>query len=267
MPEGPEVRLVTDGLSRSIVGRHIVSAEILGGRYAKKEPDGWRVLTASLPIEVKSTDCKGKFIYTELEGGKFLLSTLGMTGSWSSKQTKHSRLKFGLGDGGTVYFNDIRNFGTVKLVESRSLLDKKLNELGPDMLSGDVSDDVFIRSIRRYNKSLAEVLMDQKIICGVGNYLKAECLYFSRLSPHRLTSTLSDDDLKNLNSVIKKVIKTSYETGGATIYTFSSYDGDKGDYTKRFAVYNQSQDPLGHEVKRETTRDGRTTFWVPTIQN
>jgi formamidopyrimidine-DNA glycosylase len=109
--------------------------------------------------------------------------------------------------------------------------------------------------------------MDQKIICGVGNYLKAECLYFSKLSPHRLTSSLTDEDLKNLNSVIKKVIKTSYETGGATIYTFSNYDGEKGDYTKRFAVYNQAQDPLGHEVKRETTRDGRTTFWVPTIQN
>ena len=267
MPEGPEVRLVTDGLAKTIVGHKIVSAEILSGRYAKKQPDGWDVLQGSLPLDVKSTDCKGKFIYSELSGGKFLLSTLGMTGSWSSRLTKHSRLKFVLDDGGTVYFNDIRNFGTVKLINSRSLLDKKLNELGPDMLSGDVSDDVFIRSIRRYNKTLAEVLMDQKIICGVGNYLKAECLYFSRLSPHRLTSTLSDAELKNLNSVIKKVIKTSYETGGATIYTFSSYDGDKGDYTKRFAVYNQTQDPLGHEVKRETTRDGRTTFWVPTIQN
>jgi formamidopyrimidine-DNA glycosylase len=249
------------------VGRSIVGAEIISGRYSKKEPDGWSLLVGSLPITVKSTDCKGKFIYTELAGEKFFLSTLGMTGSWSSRETKHSRLRLRLDDGGTVYFNDIRNFGTVKIVESRSLLDKKLSELGPDMLSGDVSDDVFIRSIRRYNKTLAEVLMDQKIICGVGNYLKAECLYFSKLSPHRLTSSLTDEDLKNLNSVIKKVIKTSYETGGATIYTFSNYDGEKGDYTKRFAVYNQAQDPLGHEVKRETTRDGRTTFWVPTIQN
>ena len=108
--------------------------------------------------------------------------------------------------------------------------------------------------------------MDQSVISGVGNYLKSECLYFSRLSPHRETNTLSEDELKTLNSVIKNVIRKSYETGGATIYTFSGFDGQKGDYSRRFAVYNQPKDPEGREVKRETTKDGRTTFWIPEIQ-
>lgn len=264
MPEGPEVRIVTDGLRRSVLDQKIVSASIVSGRYAKSLPDGWNLL--QVPRHVIDVNCKGKFIYMSLEGDTYLLSTLGMTGSWSSNLTKHSRIRIELESGGTVYFNDMRNFGTVKLISSRDQLDKKLKDLGPDMLAEDVSDTVFLRSIRRYNKTLAEVLMDQKVVCGVGNYLKSESLYFSGLNPHRLTSTLSDEEIKNLNKVIKKVIRTSYETGGATIYTFSNFDGEKGDYTKRFAVYNQTQDPLGNKIKRETTRDGRTTFWVPGIQ-
>ena len=64
------------------------------------------------------------------------------------------------------------------------------------------------------------------------------------------------------NETVKKVIRASYATGGATIYTFQNFEGQKGEYTRRFAVYNQVKDPQGLEVTREVTNDGRTTFWV-----
>lgn len=211
--------------------------------------------------------CKGKFIYVSFDNGMHIFNTLGMTGSWSDAERKHSRVRFVLDDGGEIFFNDMRNFGTLKLVTKKDSLAAKLKTLGPDMLSEDVSDLVFIRSIKKKNRTLAETLMDQTVISGVGNYLKSECLYFSNLSPHRMTQSLSDSELKTLNSVIKNVIRKSYETGGATIYTFSGFDGQKGDYSRRFAVYNQEKDPAGRAVTRETTKDGRTTFWIPETQH
>jgi formamidopyrimidine-DNA glycosylase len=266
VPEGPEVKVVSDGIRNHILGRSIVNAQILSGRYTKSEPEGWDSIGKILNVKVSEVGCKGKFIYVSFDNGMHFFNTLGMTGSWSAAERKHSRIQFDLDDGGRIYFNDTRNFGTLKLIEKKSALAEKLKTLGPDMLAEDVSDSVFIRSIKKKNRTLAETLMDQTIISGVGNYLKAECLYFSKLSPHRMTHTLSDFELQTLNSVIKNVIRKSYETGGATIYTFSGFDGQKGDYSRRFAIYNQVKDPEGRTVKRETTEDGRTTFWVPEIQ-
>jgi len=267
MPEGPEVKVVSDGIREKILNKKISSAKILSGRYSKKNPEGWENLNSFLNTNISEVGCKGKFIYISLDSGMHIFNTLGMTGSWSAAERKHSRIQFDLDDGGRIYFNDMRNFGTLKLVDKKDALNEKLKSLGPDMLAEDVSDLMFIRSIKKKNRTIVEALMDQSIICGVGNYLKSECLYFSKISPHRMTQSLTDFELQTLNSVIKNVIRKSYETGGATIYTFSGFDGQKGDYSRRFAVYNQEKDPEGRAVKRETTKDGRTTFWIPELQH
>lgn len=264
MPEGPEVKVITDGIRSHLLDKTIVNAQILSGRYLKTLPDGWNEF--KMPVTVSDVSCKGKFIYFTLNDGTYIFNTLGMTGSWSAKPTSHSRVRFDLDDGREIYFNDIRNFGTLKLSVKNKELDKKISELGPDMLSEDISDLDLYKRLKKSNKTLAESLMDQKVICGVGNYLKSECLYFSRLSPNRMTHDLTQEEVSTLNAVIKSVIRKSYETGGATIYTFSGFEGQVGDYSRRFAIYNQSKDPQGREVTRETTRDGRTTFWIPDIQ-
>lgn len=264
MPEGPETKIITDGLKNKLLGRTITKAYILGGRYSKKEPEGWKLF--SFPLKVTEVGCKGKFIFVSLEKDFHIFNTLGMTGGWSGTSRKHSRVLFCLDNGEEIYFNDIRNFGTLKLVNKKSSLKEKLDSIGPDMLSEDISLDLFTKRIKSSKKTVVEALMNQSIVSGVGNYLKSECLYFSRISPHRLVSGLTDIEISTLNNVIKSVIRESYRTGGATIYTFSGFNGQIGDYKRRFAVYNQLTDPEGREIKRETTRDDRTSFWVPEIQ-
>lgn len=255
---------MTDGLRNKLLGRTIIGAQILSGRYSKKSPDGWNEI--EFPMTVTEVGCKGKFIYISFGESLHIFNTLGMTGGWSETAKKHSRVRFDLDDGREIYFNDTRNFGTIKFVTQKNALTEKLSTLGPDMLTEDVSVEMFENRIKRSRKTIAETLMDQSVICGVGNYLKSECLYFSKISPHRLTNDLNQDEIRTLNTVIKSVIRKSYQTGGATIYTFSGFDGKKGDYSRRFAVYNQEKDPDGRTVKRETTKDGRTTFWIPDIQ-
>ncbi len=269
MPEGPEVRIVTDSLERALRGRSITQITYHYGRYTKHgPPEGHAEISSVLPQNVAVVSCKGKFIYIQLQNEWSIWNTLGMTGSWSSTPQKHSRAQLHLDDGSSVYFNDIRNFGTLKYVHGPALLQKKLKTIGPDMLAEDVDDTTFITRIRTKNaRVITENLMDQAIVSGVGNYLKSECLYFAGISPHRACSSISDQALSRLNSTIKAVIRQSYKTGGATIYTFQNFEGEKGQYTSRFAVYNQKTDPKGNEVLSFTSPEGRTTFWVPEEQS
>ncbi len=268
MPEGPEVKIVSESLGRALQGRAIIGINYLGGRYTKHgPPDGHAEISSVLPQNVSVTSCKGKFIYLTLQNNWVIWNTLGMTGGWSKTKQKHSRAELVLDDGTSAFFNDPRNFGTLKYVHGLDALKKKLDELGPDMLTEDVTDDVFIARLRKKNnRVITENLMDQKIICGVGNYLKSESLYFAGIAPMRHVSEVTDAELTRLNRTIKAVIRASYQTGGATIYTFQGFDGEKGQYSRRFAVYNQDKDPKGRDVKSFTSPEGRTTFWVPEEQ-
>ena len=268
MPEGPEVRIVTDSLERALRGRAITQITYLYGRYTKHgPPDGHNEISLVLPQDVSVVSCKGKFIYIQLANDWTIWNTLGMTGSWSSVQQKHSRAQIRLDDGSSVFFNDIRNFGTLKYVHGLSALKSKLKTLGPDMLTEDVDCKTFIARMRSKNdRFITENLMDQALVSGVGNYLKSECLYFAGISPMRICNTISDTELCKLCETIKAVIRQSYKTGGATIYTFQNFEGEKGQYTSRFAVYNQKTDPKGVEVLSFTSPEGRTTFWVPEEQ-
>lgn len=267
MPEGAEVKLFGESLAAAVSGKELVSVDVLSGRYKKSQVEGLDLLKARLPAKVVGVGVHGKFLYWIVTNDVFIYNTLGMTGSWSLKETKHSRVVFVLSDGSRVYFNDQRNFGTLKMVPGRQELIKKLQSLGPDMLSEQVSDARFSESLmKRPDWSLAEALMDQSLISGVGNYVKAESLYRAQLSPHRQIQTLSPTDLSRLRHAVQTVLQEAYLRGGASIQTYRDFDGNEGEYSQRFFVYNQDQDPNGNKVVREKTADGRTTHWVPAVQ-
>ena len=267
IPEGPEVKRIGKGLAEAIGGKTLQSFEIISGRYLKKPPSGVESFVDRLPLRVVGAGVHGKFIYWICEDQNFIWSTLGMTGSWNKNKKKHCRVKFTFSDGSEVFYNDPRNFGTIKFVHGKHLMIEKLKSFGPDMLSETVTDNLFAERLRKKsNWSLAKVLMDQSIISGVGNYVKADALWLARLSPHRLVSSLSDPEVSNLNRSIQQVLKESYETGGATIKTYAGFDDEIGEYGRKFLVYSQDYDLDGNKVVKEETTDGRTTWWVPDIQ-
>ena len=267
MPEGPEVKRITEKLRSAVVDKNLESIEIISGRYLKHgPPDNFNNFAKSLPVKISDVACKGKFIYALFDNGYSMWNTLGMAGSWSPVPTKHSRVKLNFKEG-SAYFNDIRNFGTLKFVTGRKRLVEKLDSLGPDMLAENIPNSKFSSLImRKSNKTIAEVIMDQSIVSGVGNYLKSESLYLARISPHRVVETLSPEEISNLNAAIQCTIRSSYASGGATIHTFLDFDGKQGEYSRRFAVYNQKADIAGNSVVREITKDKRASFWVPEIQ-
>lgn len=267
MPEGPEVKRTAEGLARAMTNKTITNVEILSGRYTKEEPGGIEEFRASLPIKVIGAGCHGKFIFALCTDESFIWSTLGMTGYWNVEGGKYARVRLDFSDGTYVHFNDMRNFGTMKFVKGKHEMVRKLKSLGPDMLAEDVSNHKFKEALMKRPKwSLAKALMKQTLVCGVGNYVKADSLWLAKLSPHRTVESLSDLEFNDLNEAIKKVMRTSYESGGATIQSYASFDDEIGEYTQQMIVYNQTHDPEGNEVTKEKTGDGRTTHWVPLVQ-
>jgi len=266
MPEGPECRTVADGLNDRLSGKKITGVNVVSGRYSRHgDPEGMNDFLSSLPAKVVGANCHGKFIFVVMDNGWNIWCTLGMTGSWRTTQSDHARVEL-VAEDGSVFFTDMRNFGTLSFVKGVAPLMQKINQLGPDMLVRDLTDDEFGKRIRKYNKTISEVIMDQSVIAGVGNYLKAECLYFAKISPHRTCGSLTDAEVSSLNTTIRNTIRLSYRMGGTTIKNYTNINGVVGQYSSRFAVYSQKKDPLGNPVIKEKTEDGRMTHWVPNIQ-
>jgi len=274
MPEGPEVKRITTRLNQFFEGRELTTIDFYDESYRQKQVrNDVDAFVESLPTKVKSVQCKGKFIYWTMENGFIIFHTLGMSGTWriQNKSPKHGRLSFERDDGKLIHYRDSRRFGTFKVLNPEigfSELTKKLDKmLGPDILNEEVSFDLWAERFRKVNHlNVTKAMMRQRVVAGIGNYIKAEALYIAKISPHRSVSSLSDKELKRLYDASLWVIKASYEARGATIRDYELPDGTKGDYRFRFKVYSQRKDPLGNKVIKEATPDGRTTHWVAEVQ-
>ncbi len=267
MPEVAEVRRYVDSLNQFISGKSMSGIEIVSGRYQKTLPDSIMDFGSCLPMKITEVNCKGKFIYFQTETDWNIWSTLGLTGSWTAKRAEYTRVIFHFSNQDPIYFNDMRNFGTLKFIQGKEILQNKLRTLGPDILMEPCPDDLFKLKLQsKYSKTLAEVLMDQSVVSGIGNYIKAESLYLAQLSPHRLAGSLTDSEVSKLNQAIQAIAKESYRSGGSTFRTYADFNGEVGNFSERFMVYGRKTDPMGHPVVREETKDKRTTHWVPQIQ-
>lgn len=268
MPEGPEVKIITEQLNDKISNKKLLKVEILGGRYQKNgPPENYEDFVKNLPLQISQVNCKGKFIWFSLEKDWSIWNTLSMSGGWSMTPAKHSDVKF-VFDDFSIWFTDQRHFGTFKFCSKCDELDSKLNSIGPDLLSDkSILCQNFVNKIKKYPKyALPKILMEQKIFSGIGNYLKAEILYLSKISPYRKILDITDQELETLFTNTITTINNSYKARGATIRNYSDIDNNSGEFTFKFQVYNRKFDSNGFTVLREKTNDGRTTHWVKEIQ-
>jgi DNA-formamidopyrimidine glycosylase len=273
LPESAEVKLSVDLIRPLLKDQILINLQPTeNGRYnGANYPEGYLSFKEKLkinPIKILDIKCKGKFIYWILENDNYIFNTYGMTGQLSSIRGKHPCFEFQLANQSSIYFNDPRHFGTIKFVDNKQQLNKKLNELGWDILSEDLTlyQNKLISNIQRSNKCIGTLLLDQKLFGGSGNYIRAESLYLTKLSPWRLGYSLSKDEILNLCHHLTAVAQAAYDQQGASFSTFKSPFGQEGKYSTKFLIYKQLHDPEGNPIKRETTPEGRTIHWSPTIQ-
>lgn len=283
MPEGPEVRRTTERLRQRLAGSHLQKITVEDQDwFTKQVRDDVQDLMSAVAngnTRIDNVECKGKFIWFTISDGSEVYRihhTLGMSGTWrlpGRGDKKHRRLAFHT-DNGEITYVDYRKFGTFKIFKNnKDALDLKLASLGPDILNEDVSLTTFRERIRGGHKrkglghkEITQVMMDQTVVSGIGNYIKAEALYMSKINPRAKVSNLTDSEIEDLGRNCIWVIKASYAARGATIRNYKLPNGDTGDYKFEFKVYSKSHDPMGYQVKRMETADKRNTHWVPEVQ-
>ncbi len=267
MPEGPEVRKTADWL-KSNIGGCVVRSVDFAGRFTKKPIERLEELKNAKCVGVR---CRGKVIVLDFDNDVSAISTLGMSGKWTRLEEKHAALRFGCELPPTrgilpVYYVDQRRFGDFKVVDTRAAT-SRLDELGWDALQDPEGyGKARVRVMKYAKKPISEVLLNQDVFAGVGNYIRAEAMYRAKVDPARLVINMPDPVWNPLCEAVADVMRESYSRGGATLQTYYTGDGERGDHVDFLEVYGKSHDPFGNPVERKKDKNGRTVWYVPAIQ-
>lgn len=268
MPEGPEVKGKVQWLNNKIKNRNLTNIKILGGRYKRHGPPiNFLKLKKLLPLKIKSINSKGKFIWWEFSNSQLSLwNTLGMSGWWTTNSNiKHNNILFEFGKT-KIYFNDTRNFGTIKICNQENL-DKKLKCLGPDVLNIKKGDfEVFLKRIERKRNDtlICNALIDQKVISGIGNYMRADILWLSKISPFRSIKNLSKNELKKIFDNSIKLANRSFKIQYSKKITNKDLIHPSLGF-RFFFIYGKEKDPQGNKVSRKKVGT-RTIHYVSKVQ-
>lgn len=286
MPELPEVETIRLGLQKYLVGHKILAVEILNPKSF--EGDKNQILASKI-IDIRRF---GKGIVIDFENNNSLAIHIKMTGQliyrdFKTKNIsidkskvgelpgKHTRVVFRLdspagrvGKNATLYFNDLRKFGWMKIVKTNEV-DKLpfFKNLGPEPFK-DLTQDLFIKIVSKSKISIKPLIMDQKKIGGIGNIYANDALFLARINPKRKAKSLDSEECKVLFKSIIKVMEESLKYGGSSENTYVNVLGTTGDYQRHTLVYGKKGEKCkncGSEIER-IMLGGRGTFFCPRCQ-
>lgn len=265
MPESSEVRLTTEFLNDYLSNTCITNWSFISGKYEEEKPEGYEEFIDELPLLVEGVYCKGKFIYFVLfndNGCFYVMHSLRMTGRWQKFSDLYCHAYIEVDEKDPLWFRDPRCLGTFQFTRNKDILDDYLNKLGPDILQPDQFTLPVWKQIISDNKkkNITALMMNQDIVAGIGNYQKAESLYYARISPLRKAESLTEDEIERLYQGIVNVSRTSYNHGGMSIQDYADENGQKGSYGSLLKIYGKNS------AKKTKTPDQRTTYWDPDVQ-
>lgn len=183
---------------------------------------------------------------------------------------KHTHVVFEFTDGSTLYFNDVRKFGYLKLIQNNQLPDvKEFTEYGPEPIHKNFSFEVFETAVKKKKNGLIkQVIMDNSVVVGIGNIYSDEILFHAKVKPTRKVSTLKSMEMKEIYKWIKPILNKGIKAKGSSVGDFVRTDGSWGQMGKFHFVYGRK----GQECKKcgtiiESVKvGGRTGSFCPKCQ-
>ena len=267
MPELPEVETIRGQLASRLEGRTFAVVDILDARLTR--PLDPREVAAELQGErVVAVERRGKYLVVRLEGGAALLVHLRMTGSFRFEPTSHERAIVELEDGSRLAYRDVRRFGTWVVVPGHELESYIGGKNGPEPLGPRFTTAWLAEQLSTRRAPLKAVLLDQRVVAGLGNIYADEALWRARLNPVRAAASLGAEEVRLLHRAIRAALRTGIRLQGSTLSTYAQPDGSPGTMQREFRVYGRAGEPcLRCRTPIAKTRvGGRGTWYCPYCQ-
>lgn len=286
MPELPEVETVRIQLLYKITDKTIKKVDILHPKTTSSNPDFAQKLTGKAFSHI---DRIGKLLIFEFKNDDnlFMLAHLKMTGQFfhrdgkgilggghsATKQdyqnlpNRHTRTAFYFADNSALFFNDMRLFGYLKLVDKATMLKAKA-KFGPEPIADNFDYQPFFEKLKNRHISIKALLLDQSIIAGLGNIYVDEALFAAKVRPDRPAFKITEDEAKLITKESGKVMRKSIKIGGTTFQHFLDTKGETGNFTQYLKVFGQQGKPcpVCDTIIKKTRVAGRGTHFCPRCQ-
>ena len=285
MPELPEVETIKRELDKILQGKTISGVEILWPKTVSPTTviKFTKIVTGK---KIVNLERRAKMLIVHLNNKISLIIHLKMTGQLifvpksgeiisgghptNNIQTpgQHTRLIFHFKDKSNLYFNDLRKFGWVKILDEK--LKKYIDiEIGVEPLSKDFTLNIFRKILEKYpNRTVKQILLDQHLIAGIGNIYADESAFLSRILPMRKINTLTKKEMTDLHKNIIAILKSSIQKKGTSSRNYLRSNGQKGGFVPYLMVYGRK----GETCKRcgakiiKIKHAGRGTHYCPKCQ-
>jgi formamidopyrimidine-DNA glycosylase len=280
VPELPEVETVRRGLLPAMEGRVILAAAI--NRPDLRWPLPERMAARLTGARVLALRRRSKYILADLSSGETLLIHLGMSGrmlvSGSLQGSfrhdlpapqKHDHVVLDMEGGARVTFNDARRFGAMDLTATEGEPHRLLKGLGPEPFGNDFNEAYLVARLRGRAAPVKALLLDQRVLAGLGNIYVCEALFRAGIAPERAGGSLGDGDAARLVAAISAVLTEAIAAGGSTLRDYRRLSGDGGWFQHDFAVYGRAGEPCSACARpvARIVQNARSTFWCPRCQH
>jgi len=287
MPELPEIETIKLGLKKYLIGKQIIDIQI---NIPKMFIGDKKNIIGAKVVNLKRI---GKGLIIELDNDFFLAIHLKMTGQLVYRDvktkdiklskkvggetlpSKYSHIIFTLDQNAKLFYNDLRQFGYIKVIKKDELMDIPFfKEMGPepkvgnDTFGKELTLKYFKEIIKKGSLSIKVLLMDQKRIGGIGNIYANDALFKAGIDPRRKGKDLSDQEIKKLYGAVFYVIKKSITYGGSSDENFVNALGQEGLYQNHALVYGKKGEkcPKGNGNIEKIKLGGRGTYFCSKCQ-
>jgi len=272
MPELPEVETTVRGLARVLEGEVIARVQINRPDLRRPFPAGLGQALTGATVTGLGRRAKYGLIHTSR--GQTLIFHLGMSGRWRIEPDapdKHDHLVLETASGKALALNDARRFGSVDLADTGALASfPPFAALGPEPLGPDLTVRHLAETLKHRIAPIKAMLLDQRLVAGLGNIYVCEALFRARVSPRREAGKVTRRELERLVPAIREVLSESIAAGGSTIRDYAQPNGELGYFAANWQVYGREGEgcatPGCNGTVARIVQAGRSSFWCPGCQ-
>ncbi|MCF7918751.1 MAG: DNA-formamidopyrimidine glycosylase [Candidatus Cloacimonetes bacterium] len=265
MPELPEVETIVRELRGEITGKELT--EIISLRpgtvkgACKKE--------SGTLGRINSVSRRGKYIILGTDSDLAIVIHLRMTGKLQKRKENeerpaHCRAELQFGDGSVYYFDDVRTFGKIEILESGNL-SGALSKLGIEPFSAEFNAEYLSNRMHNRKAPIKSLLLDQSLIAGLGNIYVCEILHRCGIAPQREGNSLRREEFGKLAAETTQVLSEAIEKNGTTISDYRRVDNKRGEFQNFLRVYGKKDCVCGNKILR-IKQSGRTSYYCPVCQ-